>query len=106
LDPSVVLASLRAYHHLRLSRLCVPLYLRCLSILGGPPESCGGPQSTPDTDAPPPSWQGESTAQDPTLREEWTKLRMCAAFNLYSLWAAQGALPQAQRLAATYLLWD
>ncbi|CDI82251.1 hypothetical protein EAH_00065530, partial [Eimeria acervulina] len=61
-------SALGAYHHLRLSRLCVPLYLRCLSILGGPPgppEAPGGPQGPSIDDV-----------ESPSLRQEWLQLRM------------------------------
>ncbi|CDJ62247.1 general transcription factor IIIC, polypeptide 3, putative, partial [Eimeria necatrix] len=158
-------AAEEAYHHLRLSRFCVPLYLRCLAILGGPqgplegplgaPEgppgallgAPGGPQGPPEgppgapggppesPEGPPEALEGPLGAlggplgalggplgalgetaedlggpwgppKDPTLRQEWMQLRMCTAFNLYSLWASQGALPQARKVANAYLLWD
>ena len=83
----LLLSLSRAYHHLRLSRLCVPLYLRCLSILGGgsdasetperpvgPPGPPGGPVAG-SLALPSPTPDGQ-TAEDPTLRQEWSQLRM------------------------------
>ncbi|KAL8424553.1 hypothetical protein Efla_005659 [Eimeria flavescens] len=102
----------RAYHHLCFYRLCVPLYLRCLALLDSRPSSGeGGGFANPGGG--PRAWLAsgqtagaELTAQDPSLTADWRQLRMCAAFNLFSLWLGLGAHAQARRVAQAYLVWD
>ncbi|CBZ55309.1 hypothetical protein NCLIV_057320 [Neospora caninum Liverpool] len=121
----------RAYHHVNLLHLAVPLYMRCLDLLdkhrdasneaGGlsspvslglsPPtqergsgHACGS-GGLSQTEAVSNSGSGAENS-DASLQLDKTQIQKCAALNLIAIWRSQGGVAQARAVANRYLVWD
>ncbi|PFH34355.1 general transcription factor IIIC polypeptide 3 GTF3C3 [Besnoitia besnoiti] len=124
----------RAYHHVNLLHLAVPLYIKCLHLLDTQPEegergtpsrmfsmfSGKSPSRTPQSenespsggasgsrsgDVPPPDADATNECQD-AWRLDKSQIQKCAALNLIAIWRNQRGLAQARAVASRYLVWD
>ncbi|KFH17696.1 general transcription factor IIIC polypeptide 3 GTF3C3 [Toxoplasma gondii MAS] len=123
----------RAYHHVNLLHLAVPLYLRCLDLLdktgdtsseahgnsfpfpqkpwlpsqgeNGHDNSCAGIAAS-KAKAGSITGSGAERSGEAAIQLDKAQIQKCAALNLMSIWRSQGGLAQARAVASRYLVWD